>query len=92
VSRNSVWDVIVQLHQQPAHHLAAGLPGLSPGKAPGHPPQQVPPAARTGHQLPWQQRLPRLDRVSPVMIAATATSTRSSVLRQHAYGHDLPLP
>jgi hypothetical protein len=28
-------------HQQPVHHLAAGLPGLPPGKAPGHPPQQV---------------------------------------------------
>jgi hypothetical protein len=33
--------VIFQLHQQPAHHLAARLPGLPPGKAPGHPPQQV---------------------------------------------------
>ena len=33
--------VIVQLHQQPAHHLAAALPGLPPGKAPGHPSQQV---------------------------------------------------
>ena len=33
--------VIVQLRQQPVHHLAAALPGLPPGKAPGHPPQQV---------------------------------------------------
>jgi hypothetical protein len=33
--------VIFQLHQQPADHLAAGLPGLPPGKAPGHPSQQV---------------------------------------------------
>jgi len=33
--------VIFQLHQQPAHHLLAGLPGLPPRKAPGHPPQQV---------------------------------------------------
>ena len=33
--------VIVQFHQQPAHHLAAGLPGLPPGKAPGHLPQQI---------------------------------------------------
>jgi site-specific DNA recombinase len=33
--------VIVQLHQQPAHHLAAGLTGLPPGKTPGHPPQQI---------------------------------------------------
>ncbi len=33
--------VIVQLHQQPAHHLAAGLPGLPPGKTPSHPPQQI---------------------------------------------------
>ena len=33
--------VILQLHQQPAEHLAAGLPGLPPGKAPSHPAQQV---------------------------------------------------
>jgi hypothetical protein len=33
--------VIFQLHQQPADHLAAGLPGLPPGKAPGDPPQQI---------------------------------------------------
>ncbi len=33
--------MIVQLHQRPAHHLAAGLPGLPPGKAPGHPSQQI---------------------------------------------------
>jgi hypothetical protein len=33
--------VIFQFHQQAAHHLAAALPGLPPGKAPGHPPQQV---------------------------------------------------
>ena len=33
--------VIVQLHQQPAEHLAAALPGLPPGKAPGHAFQQV---------------------------------------------------
>ena len=33
--------VIFQLHQQAADHLAAGLPGLPPGKAPGDPCQQV---------------------------------------------------
>lgn len=33
--------VIFQLHQQPAYHLPAGLPGLPPRKAPGHPPQQI---------------------------------------------------
>ena len=33
--------VIVQFHQQSADHLAAGLPGLPPGKAPGHPSQQI---------------------------------------------------
>ncbi len=27
--------------RQPAHHLAAALPGLPPGKAPGHPSQQI---------------------------------------------------
>jgi hypothetical protein len=25
---------VFQFHQQPAHHLAAGLPGLAPGKHP----------------------------------------------------------
>ena len=33
--------MIFQLHQQPADHLPAGLPGLPPGKAPGHPSQQI---------------------------------------------------
>ncbi len=33
--------MIVQLHQQAAEHLAAALPGLPSGKAPGDPPQQV---------------------------------------------------
>jgi hypothetical protein len=33
--------VIVQFHQQAAHHLAAALAGLPPGKAPGHLPEQV---------------------------------------------------
>jgi hypothetical protein len=33
--------VIVQFHQQPTDHLAAALPGLPPGKEPGHPPQQI---------------------------------------------------
>jgi hypothetical protein len=33
--------MIVQLHQQPAHHLAAALAGLSPGKALGDPAQQI---------------------------------------------------
>jgi hypothetical protein len=33
--------VIVQFHQQPAEHPAAALPCLPPGKAPGHPAQQV---------------------------------------------------
>ena len=33
--------VIIQFHQQPAHHLAAALPGLPPGKAPGHLAKQI---------------------------------------------------
>src|SRR4249920_2171668 len=33
--------VIVQFHQQAADHLAAALPGLPPGKAPGYLSQQV---------------------------------------------------
>ena len=72
--------VIFQLHQQPAEHLAAGLPGLPPGKAPGHPPQQV-----------RQQRGPGIIRYrgssdcrilivshKPIMIAAAAP-TRSPI-------------
>ena len=72
--------VIVQLHQQPADHLAAALPGLPPGKAPGHPSQQV-----------RQQRGPGIIRYrgssdcrilvvshKPIMIAAAAP-TRSPI-------------
>ena len=33
--------VIVQFHQQPADHLAAALPGLPPGKAPGDLPRKI---------------------------------------------------
>jgi hypothetical protein len=44
--------------------------GLSPPTA----------ATQTGHPLPWQQRLPRLDRVSqPSMIAAAAPLRGSSL-------------
>ena len=67
--------LIVQLHQQAAHHLAAALPDLPPGKAPGHSPQQVRQQHGSGViGYPWPQRLPRLDCVShkPVMIAAAA--------------------
>jgi hypothetical protein len=68
--------VIVQLHQQPRHHLAGALPGLPPGEAPGDSPQQV-----------RQQRGPGLIRYrgssdcriyivshEPIMIAAAAFS------------------
>ena len=73
--------VIVQFHQQAAYHLPAALPGLPPGKAPGHPSQQV-----------RQQRGPGIIRYrgssdcrilivshKPIMIAAAAP-TRSSSL------------
>jgi hypothetical protein len=33
--------VVLQLHQQPRHHLAAGLAGLPPRETPRHPAQQV---------------------------------------------------
>ena len=33
--------VVLQLHQQPVHHLAGGLAGLPPRKAPRHLPEQV---------------------------------------------------
>jgi hypothetical protein len=66
--------VIVQLHQQPVHHLAAALPGLPPGEAPGY----------LSHQV-RQQRGPGIIRYrgssdcrvlvvshKPIMIAAAA--------------------
>jgi hypothetical protein len=72
--------VIFQFHQQPAHHLAAGLAGLPAGKTPGYPPRQF-----------CQQRRPgiigyrgssdcRILVVShkPIMIAAAAP-TRSPI-------------
>ena len=86
--------VIVQFHQQPVHHLAAALPGLPPGKAPGYLPQQV-----------RQQRGPGLIgyrgssdcRVlvvshKPIMIAAAAPLRGPSDLRQQPHGHELQLP
>jgi hypothetical protein len=87
--------VIVQLHKQPAHHLAAALPGLPAGKAPGHPPQQI-----------RQQRGPgiigyrgssdcRILIVShkPIMIAAAAPLCGHPLdLDQQPHGHELQLP
>jgi hypothetical protein len=40
--------MVIQFHQQAADHLAAALPGLPPGKAPGHPSQQVRQQRRPG--------------------------------------------
>jgi hypothetical protein len=72
--------MVVQFHQQAADHLAAALPGLPPGKAPGHLPEQV-----------RQQRGPGIIRYrgssdcrvlivshKPIMIAAAAP-TRSPI-------------
>jgi hypothetical protein len=86
--------VIVQFHQQAADHLAAGLPGLPPGKAPGDPPQQV-----------RQQRGPgiigyrgssdcRIVVVShkPIMIAAAAPLRSPPDLPKQPHGHELLLP
>ena len=86
--------VIFQFHQQPVHHLAAALPGLPPGKAPGHPPQQV-----------RQQRGPGIIRYrgssdcrilivscKPIMIAAAAPLRGPPDLHQQSHGHELLLP
>jgi hypothetical protein len=87
--------VILQLHQQPAHHLAAALPGLPPGKAPGHPPQQI-----------RQQRGPGIIRHrgssdcrilivfhKPIMIAAAAPlRDHPRDLHQQPHDHELQLP
>ena len=76
------------------HHLAAALPGLPPGEAPGY----------LSHQV-RQQRGPGLIgyrgssdcRVlvvshKPIMIAAAAPLRHASELHQHAHGHELQLP
>jgi hypothetical protein len=85
---------VVQFHQQAADQLAAGLPGLPAGKAPGHPSQQV-----------RQQRGPgiigyrgssdcRVLVVShkPIMIAAAAFTRPPPDLRQQPHGYELQLP
>jgi hypothetical protein len=87
--------VIVQFHQRPAEHLAAGLAGLPPRKAPGHLPQQV-----------RQQRGPGIIgyrgssdcRVlfashKPIMIAAAALLRGQPFdLHRQPHGHELQLP
>jgi len=86
--------VIVQFHQQPADHLAAALPGLPPGKAPGHLPEQI-----------RQQRGPGIIRYrgssdcrilivfhKPIMIAAAAPLRGPPDLHQQPHGHELLLP
>jgi hypothetical protein len=86
--------VIVQLHQQPAHHLAAALPGLPPGKAPGHPPQQV--RQRRGPGLIGYRGSSgcRVLVVShkPIMIAAAAPLRGLPDQREQPHGHELLLP
>jgi len=85
--------VIFQLHQQPAHHLPAALPGLPPGKAPGYPSQQI-----------RQQRGPGIIRYrgssdcrilivphKPIMIAAAALLRGPPDLRQQPHRHELQL-
>jgi hypothetical protein len=83
--------MIVQLHQQPAHHLAAAR--LPPGKAPGHPSQQI-----------RQQRGPGIIRYRGssdcrILIVSqthhdrgSRTSPWSSDLRQQPHDHELQLP
>ena len=92
--RDRLAVVIVQFHQQPAHHLAAALPGLPPGKAPGHLPEQI-----------RQQRGPGIIRYrgssdcrilivscKPIMIAAAAPLRGPPDLHQQPHGHELLLP
>jgi hypothetical protein len=81
--------VIVQFHQQAADHLAAALPGLPPGKAPGHLSQQGGPgligyvAAATAAS--WLCH-------KPIMIAAAAPLRGPRDLRKQPHGHELQLP
>src|SRR5215470_3867156 len=85
--------VIVQFHQQAVQHLAAGLAGLPPGKAPGDPPQQVRQQRRPGLIGYCGSSDCRVLAVShkPIMIAAAAPLPGPSDLRQHAHGHELQL-
>jgi hypothetical protein len=70
--------VIVQLHQQAADHLAAALPGLPAGKAPGHLSRQIRQQGRPGIIGYRGSSGCRVSVVShkPIMIAAAAL-TRS---------------
>ena len=87
--------VIFHLHQQPAYHLAAGLPGLPPGKAPGHLPQQVRQQRRPdiiGYRGSSDCRVLIVSH-KPIMIAATAPLRgHLSDLQQQPCGHELQLP
>jgi hypothetical protein len=86
--------VIFQFHQQPAEHLAAALPGLPPGEAPGYLPQQV-----------RQQRGPGIigyrgsSDCRILIVCHNPSSSRqpplrghSSDLRQQPHGYELLLP
>ena len=86
--------MVVQFHQQAADHLAAALPGLPPGKAPGHLPEQV-----------RQQRGPGIIRYrdssdcrvlivshKPIMIAQPHLRGHASDQQQLSHGHELQLP
>src|SRR5215831_13189464 len=82
--------------RQQAAPAWAGAHGGSPAAA-STPPRipAGPPAAPREHQLPCQQQLPRLDRLSqPVMIAAAVSLRRQIRLTctNRPHGHELPLP
>jgi hypothetical protein len=87
--------MILQFHQQPAGHLAARLPGLPSGKAPGHPPQQV--CQQTGPGIIGYRgssdRRILIVSHKPIMIAAAAPLRgHRSDLRQHLHGHNYSCP
>ena len=78
--------------RSPSGRSTAGSPA---GESTRPPAPADPPAARTGHHpLPWQQRLPHLDRVSQTHHdRGSRTSTRyPSDLHQRPHGHELQLP
>jgi hypothetical protein len=78
--------------RSPSGRRTAGSPAGENTQPPG---PAARPATPTGHhRLPWQPRLPHLERVSQLVMIAAAAPFRSNPpdLRQQPHHHELPLP
>ena len=88
--------LVFQFHEQAIYHLGAGLPGLPPGKAPGHFGEQVRQQLRAdiiiGYRGSSGCRIVHVFH-KPIMNAAAAHDHGlASDLREHRHGHELQLP